>query len=48
VGRVAAQAEVKTLVLSHFVPAEDPELTGEKWTEAVRRRHHPQQRLLEI
>jgi len=36
VGRVAAQAEVKTLVLSHFVPSEDPELTDEKWTEAVR------------
>jgi ribonuclease BN (tRNA processing enzyme) len=37
VGSVAAQAQVKTLVLSHFVPAEDPELTDEKWTEAVRR-----------
>jgi ribonuclease BN (tRNA processing enzyme) len=37
VGRVAAQAEVKSLVLSHFVPAEDPELTDEQWTNAVRR-----------
>jgi ribonuclease BN (tRNA processing enzyme) len=36
-GRVAAQAGVKTLVLSHFVPSEDPELTDEKWVEAVRR-----------
>jgi ribonuclease BN (tRNA processing enzyme) len=34
---VAAQAGVKTLVLSHFVPSEDPELTDEKWVEAVRR-----------
>jgi ribonuclease BN (tRNA processing enzyme) len=37
VGRVAAQAEVKSLVLSHFVPAEDPALTDEQWTNAVRR-----------
>lgn len=37
VGSVAAQAEVKTLVLSHFVPADDPELTDDKWTDAVRR-----------
>ena len=36
-GRVAAQAGVKTLVLSHFVPSEDPELPDEKWVEAVRR-----------
>ena len=37
VGRVAAEARVKTLVLSHFVPAEDPEITDELWTNAVRR-----------
>ena len=37
VGRVAAQAEVKCLVLSHFVPAEDPELTDEQWINEVRR-----------
>jgi ribonuclease BN (tRNA processing enzyme) len=37
VGRVAAQARVKTLVLSHFVPAEDPAITEEMWTDAVRR-----------
>ena len=37
VGRVAAEARVKTLVLSHFVPADDPEITDEMWTDAVRR-----------
>jgi ribonuclease BN (tRNA processing enzyme) len=37
VGRVAAEARVKTLVLSHFIPADDPEITDEMWTEAVRR-----------
>ena len=30
VGRVAAEAQVKTLVLSHFVPSDDPEIT-ELW-----------------
>ena len=35
-GRVAAEARVKTLVLSHFVPAEDAEITDEMWTNAVR------------
>ena len=34
----AAEAEVKTLVLSHLIPAEDPEATDEQWTNAVRRR----------
>jgi ribonuclease BN (tRNA processing enzyme) len=37
VGRVAAEAGVKTLVLSHFVPPGDPEITDEMWTDAVRR-----------
>lgn len=37
VGRVAAQARIKTLVLSHFVPAEDPELHDEDWIGGVRR-----------
>lgn len=36
VGRAAAEARVKTLVLSHFVPAEDPEITDQMWTNAVR------------
>ena len=36
VGRLAQEAGVKTLVLSHFVPAEDPSLTEEMWIEAAR------------
>ena len=37
VGRIAAQAGVKTLVLTHFVPGDDPTITDEQWTEGVRR-----------
>jgi ribonuclease BN (tRNA processing enzyme) len=37
VGRVAQAAEVRTLVLSHLVPGEDPSITDEQWTEGVRR-----------
>ena len=37
VGRVAAEAEVKTLVLSHFVPPDDPSTTDENWMEGVRK-----------
>ena len=37
VGRVAAAAGVKTLVLSHFVPAADPDIPDEQWLEPVRR-----------
>lgn len=36
-GRVAQEAGVKTLVLSHFVPPDDPELTDAVWIEAARR-----------
>ena len=36
-GRVARQAGVKTLVLSHFVPPDDPELTDAMWMDAARR-----------
>jgi ribonuclease BN (tRNA processing enzyme) len=36
-GRVAARAGVKTLVLSHFVPPDDPDVTDAMWTEAARR-----------
>lgn len=36
VGRIAAAAGVKTLVLSHFVPGDDPSITDEMWTEGVR------------
>jgi ribonuclease BN (tRNA processing enzyme) len=35
-GRVAQQAGVKTLVLSHFVPAEDPAITDQMWIDAAR------------
>jgi ribonuclease BN (tRNA processing enzyme) len=34
-GRVAKQAGVRTLVLSHFVPSEDPEITDRMWMEAA-------------
>lgn len=37
VGRVAAQAGVKTLVLTHFVPGDDPSITDEQWAEGVRK-----------
>jgi ribonuclease BN (tRNA processing enzyme) len=37
VGRVAAKAGVKLLVLSHFVPAEDPTVADEEWLAPVRR-----------
>jgi ribonuclease BN (tRNA processing enzyme) len=37
VGRVAAEAQVKTLVLSHFVPGDDPHITDEMWTADVRK-----------
>ncbi|PYS24854.1 MAG: MBL fold metallo-hydrolase [Acidobacteria bacterium] len=37
VGRVAAQAGVKTLVLTHFVPGDDPTITDEQWIESVRK-----------
>lgn len=36
VGKIAQQAGVKTLVLSHFVPGDDPSITDEKWAEGVR------------
>jgi ribonuclease BN (tRNA processing enzyme) len=35
-GRLAQAAGVKTLVLSHLVPAEDPEVTEATWTDAAR------------
>ena len=37
VGRIAAQAGVKTLVLTHFVPGDDPTITDEQWSEGVRK-----------
>ncbi len=36
VGRVAQAAGVKTLVLSHLIPADDPEVTDQMWIEAAR------------
>jgi ribonuclease BN (tRNA processing enzyme) len=36
VGRVAEEAGVKTLVLSHFVPADDPLVTEQMWADAAR------------
>ena len=36
VGRIATKAGVKTLVLSHFVPAEDPPITDDQWLAAAR------------
>ena len=35
-GRVARDAGVKTLVLSHFVPADDAAITDEMWVDAAR------------
>jgi ribonuclease BN (tRNA processing enzyme) len=36
-GRVAAAAGVKTLVLSHLVPADDPGITDQMWIDAARK-----------
>jgi ribonuclease BN (tRNA processing enzyme) len=36
-GRIAQQAGVKTLVLSHFVPPDDPEVTEAMWLAAAQR-----------
>lgn len=37
VGKVAAQAGVETLVLSHFAPGDDPSITDDQWSEGVRK-----------
>ena len=39
VGRVAQAAGVKLLVLSHFVPAEDPTVPDEEWIAPVRKHY---------
>lgn len=36
VGRIATQAKAKTLVLNHFVPADDESITDEMWLKAAR------------
>jgi ribonuclease BN (tRNA processing enzyme) len=40
VGKIAAAANVKTLVLTHFVPGDDPSITDDQWTEGVRKHFH--------
>ncbi|HYW71373.1 MAG TPA: MBL fold metallo-hydrolase [Pyrinomonadaceae bacterium] len=37
VGRVAAQAGVKTVVLTHLVPGDDPLITDDQWSAGVRK-----------
>lgn len=37
VGRIAAAAGVKTVVLTHLVPGDDPTITEEMWTSGVRK-----------
>lgn len=37
VGRIAQQAGVGTVVLTHFVPGDDPTITDEQWAAGVRR-----------
>jgi len=37
VGRVAAEAGVKTVVLSHFVPGDDSSITDAQWADGVRK-----------
>jgi ribonuclease BN (tRNA processing enzyme) len=36
-GRVAAAAGVRTLVVSHLIPADDPEVSDDMWSDAARR-----------
>ena len=36
VGRIAAEAGVGTLVLSHFVPGDDATITDAQWSKGVR------------
>jgi len=36
VGRIATDAGVKTLVLSHYVPADAPNVTDQQWIDGVR------------
>lgn len=38
-GRLAAEAQVKTLVMSHLVPGDDPSITDAMWEEGVRRHY---------
>ena len=38
-GKLAAEAGVKTLVLSHLVPGDDPSISDDMWTEGVRKHY---------
>ena len=38
-GKLAAETGVKTLVLSHLVPGDDPSITDAMWTEGVRKHY---------
>jgi len=38
-GKLAAEAGVKTLVMSHLVPGDDPSITDAMWTEGVRKHY---------
>ena len=38
-GKLAAEAGVKTLVMSHLVPGDDPSITEAMWTEGVRKHY---------
>ncbi|MCQ8205956.1 hypothetical protein NP569_27095, partial [Vibrio parahaemolyticus] len=39
VGRIAKEANVKHLVLTHLVPADDPSITDEVWIKEVRKQY---------
>jgi ribonuclease BN (tRNA processing enzyme) len=39
VGKMAAEAQVKTLVMSHLVPPDDPSITDAMWIEGVRKHY---------
>src|SRR5262249_46049879 len=39
VGKIAEAAGVKTLVLSHFVPGDDPGITDAMWSEGGRKHY---------
>ena len=41
-GKLAAAAGVKTLVLTHFVPPDDSSITDDMWTEGVRKHYNGQ------
>lgn len=39
VGRIAAKANVKNLVLTHFVPFDDAQITDDNWISAIRKNY---------